>query len=121
MYKTEIYFGRGMVDGTSLPKGQALDFVRKEIVSRFPEGLTVLEGIGYWMYGNKFPEKSGMTVEEHSLIVIIVHKGQNINWENIDLVQQLYKERFDQEATLAISRKVEACFSANFMAERAVD
>ncbi len=95
--------------GSETPDGPVSDadwqeFLQKVVTTRFPAGLTVLEGHGQWLGADK------KLVQEKSRIVEIIHEDDPIMDEAVEEVAAAYKERFQQEAVLVLKQKVDGCF-----------
>ena len=46
--RTELFFGTAKPDGTAVTEAEWTAFLADEITPRFPDGLTVLSGMGQW-------------------------------------------------------------------------
>jgi hypothetical protein len=105
LVETQLFFG------LSKPKGgvvstRAFDaFVRAEVVPRFPEGFTVLDGAGFWRDG-----ATQRTISEKSKVVVRLHNGDEASDQAIGAVVAAYKTTFNQEAVLRVDRPVCAQF-----------
>ena len=95
--------------GFNTPNGQESDeqwrmFLEKEVTSRFPAGLTVVEARGQWRNNSHSVER------EQSRIVEILHENDEDAATRIEKLVSEYKSRFQQEAVLVIQEHVRACF-----------
>jgi len=95
MVTTELYFGLSAPGGGTIGKGQWRRFLDDEVVPRFTEGFTVLDGEGYWR-----GEGGKRTIREHSKVLIRVHKGTAEDNREISEIIETYKSRFSQESVL---------------------
>ena len=91
--RTTLYFG------TSRPKGAVSElewqlFLRDEVTSRFPEGLTVWDAEGQW----KRPD--GVIDHERSKVLLLVHSDTTAARRAVQAVITQYRQRFDQEGVL---------------------
>src|SRR6185369_12397770 len=56
--RTELFFGRNKPDGTEVSQEDFADFLNVTITPEFPDGLTVLDGIG------QFRDETGTIIKE---------------------------------------------------------
>ena len=97
-------FGRNVGEGVGVSETQWARFVDREIASRFPDGVTVLDGVGQW------PDRTtGKVVHEPSKMVHIVLRGKADDLARLDEVVAAYKRRFRQHSVGMILRP--ACVS----------
>ena len=75
-------------------------FVDDEITPRFPDGLTLLMGLG------QFRGSSGEIVQERSLLLILLYpvETRQDSSEKIEQLREAYKELFQQESVLRADR-----------------
>jgi Protein of unknown function (DUF3574) len=91
--RTTLYFG------TARPKGTVSElewqiFLRDEVTTRFPEGLTVWDAQGQW-------RAAGGTVDqERSKVLLLVHGDSAAARANILAVIAKYRQAFDQQSVL---------------------
>ncbi len=95
-YRTELYFGRSKPDGSMIPDEEWRDFLSETVSPRFPDGFTVLKGIG------QYREKSGRIITEPSEILVILYpsKAKKESRAKIEEIRSAYIKRFDQESVL---------------------
>jgi len=79
-------------------------FVDREIMSRFPNGLTVFNAAGQWR-----DEVSNKIAREPSKVVQIVLPGQVDDIARLNEIVEAYKRRFKQHSVVMIVRP--ACVS----------
>lgn len=95
MVTTELYFGLSAPGGGTIGKAQWRRFLDDQVVPRFAEGFTVVDGEGYWRgAGGK------RTIRENSKVIIRVHKGTADDNREITEIIEAYKARFSQESVL---------------------
>src|SRR4051794_18874010 len=97
--RTTLYFG------TARPKGAVSElewqlFLRDEVTSRFPDGLTVWNAEGQWRAPN------GATEHEHTKILLLVHQDTPAAREAIRALIARYRKAFDQQSVLWETAKV---------------
>jgi hypothetical protein len=79
-------------------------FVDREIISRFPKGLTVFNAAGQWR-----DQASNKIMREPSKVVQIVLPGQVEDIARLNEIVEAYKRRFRQQSVGMIVRP--ACVS----------
>ena len=88
-----LMFGLTRPDGTPVTETDWQNFLRTEIVPRFPDGLSVLPAQGFWR-----DRDNGWTGTEPSRLVWIVAADKAGLAERIEAVRQSYKSRFRQQS-----------------------
>ena len=91
--RTTLYFG------TARPKGTVSElewqiFLRDEVTTRFPEGLTVWDAQGQWRAAG------GAVDQERSKVLLLVHGDSAAARANILAVIAKYRQAFDQQSVL---------------------
>jgi hypothetical protein len=100
----ELLFGRKIGVRIGVSETQWGRFVDREISTRFPDGLTVLDAKGAWR------DTVGKTiVHEPSKVVEIVLPGKPDDVERLHQIAQAYKSRFRQQSVGIVVRG--ACVS----------
>ena len=95
----ELMFGRDIGDGGGVSESEWQLFVTRELVSRFPDGLTIIDAIGQWR-----DRDSGRIVREPSKHVEIVLPGNQDDDARLDAVVDAYKRAFRQHSVGVIVR-----------------
>jgi hypothetical protein len=95
----ELMFGRDIGHGVGVSEPQWQHFVARELVSRFPDGLTTIDAIGQWR-----DRDSGRIVREPSKHVEIVLPGNKDDDARLDAVVTAYKHAFHQHSVGVIVR-----------------
>lgn len=91
--RTTLYFG------LARPKGSVSElewqmFLRDEVTSRFPEGLTVWDADGQW-------RNAGGTIDhENSKVLLLVHPDSTVARAAVQSVIERYRRTFEQESVL---------------------
>ena len=90
--RTTLYFGLGR------PKGMVSElewqlFMRDEITTRFPQGLTVWDAAGQW-------QSKGEIGHERTKVLLLVHPDTTAANEAIQAVIARYRRVFEQESVL---------------------
>jgi hypothetical protein len=91
----ELYFGTTKDDGTAYTPEEFEAFLDKEITPRFPDGLTLLTGVGQWK------GQSGI-IQERSQLLIILYPEDTAAESSAKLeeIRNLYEQQFHQESVL---------------------
>ena len=95
--RTELFFGSLKPDGTSVTEQEFQQFLNEEITPRFPDGLTLLTGLG------QFRGSSGQVIQERSMLLILLYPKQTKETnELIEEIREEYKRLFQQESVLRV-------------------
>lgn len=101
--RTTLYFGLHRKGG-SVSGAQWNAFVRDEVTTRFPQGLTVWEAGGQWR------RPDGSIVRERSKVLLLVHDDSAGVRAAIASIVERYKRLFAQESVLWETARVCAAF-----------
>ena len=91
--RTTLYFGMARPKG-SVSELEWQVFLRDEVTSRFPEGLTVWDADGQWR------GPSGSIDHENSKVLLLVHPDTSAARGSVQAVIERYRKTFDQESVL---------------------
>jgi len=96
--RTELYFGRSIPDGGMVTDEQWEEFLAEVVTPRFPDGFTILKGIG------QYREKSGKIISEPSQVLIFLYssKTKTESRAKIEEIRKEYVKRFKQESVLRV-------------------
>ena len=91
--KTTLYFG------AARPKGSVSElewqiFLRDEVTSRFPNGMTVWDAQGQWR------GSGGEIAHERTKVLLLVHPDTEAARKAIRMVIERYRKAFEQESVL---------------------
>jgi Protein of unknown function (DUF3574) len=100
----ELMFGRNIGRRLGVNEADWSRFVDREIISRFPSGLTMFNAAGEWRDG-----PTNKIVREPSKVVQIVLPGQAEDTARLNEIVAAYKQRFKQQSVVMIVRP--ACVS----------
>jgi hypothetical protein len=95
--RTELYFGTARSDNKPpVSEAEFQGFLDKNITQAFPDGLTLLKGLG------KFRGANGLTIEEDSFLVILLYPAEARQESSIKIeqIRRDYKTQFEQESVL---------------------
>ena len=95
----ELMFGRNVGARTAVSESQWGRFVDREIMARFPEGLTVYTTAGQWR-----DRASNKIMREPSKVVQIVLPGHDDDMTRLSEIAETYKARFKQHSVITIVR-----------------
>ncbi len=96
--RTELFFGRNQPDGTEVSQEEFADFLNVTITPEFPDGLTVLDGIG------QFRDSNGNTIQEKAKVLILLYPSNTKRQSSrkIERIRTAYKNRFEQQSVLRV-------------------
>lgn len=105
--RTELFFGTSKPDGTAVTEAQWKGFLDAEITPRFPDGLTVLTGLGQWQ------EEDNDIVQERSLLLILFYPREFAldSGAKIEAIRAAYEQQFQQESVLRSDDSTPVCTS----------
>jgi hypothetical protein len=101
----ELLFGRNIGGHIGVSEAQFERFVAREISSRFPDGLTILDGRGEWR-----DTARGTTVHEPSKVVEIVLPGKADDIGALNQIAAAYKSAFHQQSVGIVVRSACVAF-----------
>jgi hypothetical protein len=106
-FRTELYFGSNKPDGTAVTPEEFQTFVDKEITPRFPDGLTLLTGLG------QFKGSNGVIQKERSMLLILLYPVDTArkSGEKIEQIRTAYETMFQQESVLRADEPLPECVS----------
>ena len=98
--RTELFFGSLKPDGSVVSEEAFLGFLTAEITPRFPNGLTLLTGLG------QFLTAQGVMHQELSRLLILLYpvEEERDSSDKIEQIREQYKRMFHQEAVLRADR-----------------
>jgi len=96
--RTELFFGSARAGG-EVTEAEFKQFLDAFITPRFPDGLTLLTGLGQFL-GAAGP------VQERSFLLILLYPDKDLgeNSKKIEEIREQYKHQFDQESVLRSDR-----------------
>lgn len=93
-HRTELYFGRNRPGG-EVSEAEFQHFLEVEVTKRFPDGLTLLDGLG------QFQDSAGTIQKEKSKLLILLYPLSDRGAERkIEDIRSAYKGQFQQESVL---------------------
>jgi hypothetical protein len=92
--RTELFFGLSKPDG-QVTEDEFQQFLAHNITPRFPDGLTVVTGLG------QFRNARGTIIQERSKLVILLYPPHQAKASGrIERIREEYKTLFQQESVL---------------------
>jgi hypothetical protein len=95
----QLFFGRNIGDRPGVSDEDFRQFVDKELTTRFPEGLTVLDGGGQWR------DAADNLIRESAKVVLLVLPRTGDPQSRVEAVRTAYKTRFHQDSVLLITQR----------------
>jgi len=110
--KSELYFGLGEERGESsrqqtehISEAQWREFLDREVTPRFPDGLTVLDAYGQWLFSD-----TGQLHRLRSKVVVIVHEDTAQQRNAIEAIRLAWKQATGHQSVLWASSPVRVSF-----------
>lgn len=96
MARLELLFGTSRRDSPPVSDEEWASFLDTEVTPRFPDGLTVLSGLGQWR-GN-----DGILAKERSIVLVIWYSPSARTEADIEAIRSAYKQRFNQQSVMRV-------------------
>lgn len=97
--RTELFFGLSRATGPDITEAQFQNFIDTKVTPRFPDGLTLLSGIG------QFRDSAGTTVQEGSKLLILLYPFNKQNNLAVEEIRTEYKDDFQQQSVLRVDER----------------
>ncbi len=93
---TELYFGKSIPGGGTVPEEAFARFLDQEVTPRFPAGFTVVPAMG------QYREASGVIAREASVLMIFFYPQDSAGdaSRKIQEIREAYNKIFSQESVL---------------------
>ena len=104
---THLYFGLGPADAPEKGVSEAewRDFLDKEVTSRFPAGLSVVDVYGQWQgKEEKAPERI------RSKMLIIDYPGTADNDQRIEAIRAAWKKKTGDQSVMKVTQRADVSF-----------
>jgi hypothetical protein len=92
--RTTLYFGLSRPKGPAVSELEWQLFLRDDVTTRFPDGLTVWEATGQWR------TPAGSIDREQSKVLLLVHPDTSAARQSVQAVIDSYRKSFDQQSVL---------------------
>ncbi len=110
--RSELYFGVGVENGDSrrtqtdaIGEAQWRAFLDKEVTPRFPDGLTVFEAYGQWLFrGAPQPERL------RTKVLVVLHEDTPQRRNDIEAIRLAWKQATHHQSVLWSRQAVEVSF-----------
>ncbi|GAB3736071.1 DUF3574 domain-containing protein [Silanimonas algicola] len=105
--RSELYFGVGDRDdpATRIDDARWQGFLDREVTPRFPDGLTVLDAYGQWLFrGQAAPERLD------SKVLVILHPDTAEERAKIDAIRSAWKAETGHQSVLWASQAADVSF-----------
>lgn len=107
--RSELYFGVGKAnidpDVAAIGEAQWREFLDAEVTPRFPDGLTVLDGYGQWLFrGNPEPNRLD------SKVLVILHEDTPQRTADIEAIRLAWKQKHGHQSVLWSRQPVTVSF-----------
>jgi len=105
--RTELFFGSNKPDGTVVTEAEFQMFLNDVITPRFPDGLTLLTGLG------QFRGSDGAIQRERSMVLILLYpvEAARSSGQKIEEIRDAYEKKFNQESVLRADEPLPECVS----------
>jgi hypothetical protein len=96
----EAYFGRNAQGRAAVTEAEWRAFLADAVTPAFPDGLTVLDGLGQWR------DREGRIGQERSKVLVVVLPGADAAAAAARMrpVEDAWKARFRQQSVLTVLR-----------------
>lgn len=94
----QLFFGRNVGDKPGVSEVAFRKFVDEEMTTRFPDGLTILDGGGQWR------GSENQLIREAAKVVLIVLPKTADAPQRVEAVRSAYKDRFHQDSVLLVTQ-----------------
>ena len=104
---TKLYFGLGPADAPDkgVPDSAWREFLDKEVTSRFPDGLSVLDVYGQWQgKEQKAPERV------RTKLLIIDYPDTKDNRDRIEAIRLAWKKKTGDQSVLKVTQTADISF-----------
>lgn len=105
--RSELYFGVGTEgdSATAISEAQWRAFLDKEVTPRFPDGLTVFDAYGQWLFrGKDGPERL------NSKVLVILHQDTPDRRAEIEAIRLAWKQATRHQSVLWSRQPAEVSF-----------
>ncbi len=99
MLVAELFFGRGIEGREPLTDAEWAEFAAQTIAPNFPDGFTVLDGVGQW----RNPQ-TGHIARDRTKILLVAAKRAPDLARRLSAVTDAYKTKFRQQSVGIITR-----------------
>jgi hypothetical protein len=104
---TKLYFGLGPADDASQGVSEAewRSFLDKDVTSRFPAGLSVMDVYGQWL-----SKKTGGVERIRSKMLVIEYPATKENAARIEAIRTAWKKMTGDQSVLRVTQPADVSF-----------
>ncbi|KRA15031.1 DUF3574 domain-containing protein [Lysobacter sp. Root604] len=105
--RSELYFSVGTEgqDQTRIDETQWRAFLDREVTPRFPDGLTVFEGYGQWLFrGAAAPER------QRAKVLVVLHEDTPARVADIEAIRVAWKRMSGHQSVLWSRQRADVSF-----------
>lgn len=110
--RSELYFGVGEESGASerkqtdaISEAQWREFLDKQVTPRFPDGLTVFDAYGQWLFrGSKEPNRL------RTKVLVVLHENTPQRRADIEAIRLAWKQATGHQSVLWAQQAVDVSF-----------
>lgn len=104
--RSELYFAVGNEDGSDvIDESRWRAFLDAEVTPRFPDGLTVLDGYGQWLFRD-----GGRRVRQRCKVLVVLHEDSARPLAELDAIRTAWKRATGHESVLWARQAVDVSF-----------
>jgi hypothetical protein len=105
--RVELFFGTSRPGGSPVSDEEFSAFMDAEVTPRFPDGLTLMSGVG------QFLRSDGTLTKEGSKLLILLYPKPAVgeSGTKIEEIRHLYEQKFAQESVLRVDGPDPSCTS----------
>lgn len=100
--ETRLFMGRGNNGTSMVSEAEWRQFVKSDIIPRFPAGFTVLDAAGYWKSCNRFDANGEC---EKSKVLLVQYEKTAETETKITEIMDAYIIQFKQQAVMRSDTK----------------
>jgi hypothetical protein len=103
----ELFFGTSRRNGPPVSDQEFAAFLDDEITPRFPDGLTLISGLGQYRGSDRKLVKEG----SKQLVLLYPKPSAGDSGTKIEEIRHLYEQNFSQESVLRVDDPEPRCTS----------
>ena len=104
--RSELYFGVGGEDGSdAIDETHWRAFLDAQVTTRFPDGLTVFDAYGQWLFrGDPAPNRL------RTKVLVILHENTPQRRADIEAIRLAWKQETGHQSVLWVAQAAEVSF-----------
>lgn len=105
--RSELYFSVGDEGdpGSAIDEAQWRAFLDREVSPRFPDGLTVLDGYGQWLFRGE-----GRPRRQRAKVLVVLHEDSPARRADIEAIRLAWKRATGHQSVLWASQPARVSF-----------